>query len=56
MRRRIERALATADAAEELAKAAQAALDVAEGQVGPESTALNALRAALAKYRTAHDG
>jgi hypothetical protein len=57
MRRKIERALAVADAAEELAKAAQAVLIAAEAeQIVLDSMGLSALRAALAKYREAHDG
>ena len=57
MRRKIERALAVADAAEELAKAAQAVLIAAKvEQIVLDSMGLSALRAALAKYREAHDG
>lgn len=57
MRRKIERALAVADAAEELAKAAQTVVIAAEAeQIALESMGLSALRSALAKYREAHDG
>jgi hypothetical protein len=56
MRRKIERALALGDAAEELAKAAQAVLIAAEAeQVVLERMDLSALRAALARYRDMHD-
>jgi len=52
MRRKIERALAVSDAAEELSKAAQAVLIAAEAdQIVLNSARLNELRAALARYR-----
>jgi hypothetical protein len=51
-RRQVERALASAPAAEELAQAAQALLDAAEaGQIELDAKPLADLRAALAKYR-----
>ena len=56
MRRRIERALATADEAEELAKAAQAVLDAAEEHVGLGRVDLKPLRDSVARYRAARDG
>ena len=53
-RRRIERALVVAEAAEELAQAAESALGPAETErIGLDSESLSALRAALAKYRQA---
>jgi hypothetical protein len=56
MRRKFERALAAGDAAEELAKAAQAVLIAAEAeQVVLDSMDLSALRAALGRYRDVHD-
>ena len=55
MRRKIERALAVADAAEDLAKAAQAVLIVAgTEQIGLNRMGLSALRDALTKYREVH--
>ncbi len=57
MRRKIERALAVADAAADLAKAAQAVLIAAEAeQIAVKSAGINALRDALTKYRELHDG
>ena len=57
MRRKIERALAVADAAEDLAKAAQAVLIAAEAeQIVLSRMGLNGLREALAKYRAVRDG
>jgi len=56
MRRKIERALAVGDAAEDLAKAAQAVLMAAEAeQLVLDSMDLSALRAALGRYRDVHD-
>ena len=56
MRRKIERALAVGDAAEELAKAAQAVLNAPDAEQNVlHSTSLSALRAALARYRDVHD-
>jgi hypothetical protein len=56
MRRKIERALAAGDAAEELAASAQAVLTAADAQqIVLDITALGALRAALASYREVHD-
>jgi hypothetical protein len=55
-RRKVERALAVEDTAEELAKSSQEVLNAADAHlivVGSE--ALNALRAALARYRKLHD-
>lgn len=55
MRRKIERALAVADAAEDLAKAAQAVVIAAEAeQMVLDSRALRALRRALTRYREVH--
>src|SRR2546428_6562629 len=55
MRRKIERALAVADAAEDLAKAAQAVLIVAgTEQIGLNRMGLSALRDPLTKYREGH--
>ena len=55
MRRKIERALAVADAAEELAMAAQAVLIAAEAeQIVLNNMVLEALRDALARYREVH--
>ena len=55
MRRKIERALAVADAAEDLAKAAQAVLIVAgTEQIVLNHMGLSALRDALTKYREVH--
>ena len=57
MRRKIERALAVQDAAEDLAKAAQAVLIAAEAeQIVLSRMGLNGLREALAKYRAVRDG
>jgi len=54
-RRKVERALATVDAAQELARAAEAVVNSAETDLlGQESTGLSALRVALARYRAAH--
>jgi hypothetical protein len=54
MRRKIEQALGTADAAAELERAAEAVLMAAEAeQVDPDSLRLSALRTALARYRQA---
>jgi hypothetical protein len=56
-RRKVERALGTADEAEELAKAAQAVLKAAEaGQIDLAGGELAALRAALARYHEAGGG
>jgi hypothetical protein len=56
MRRKIERALAVGDAAEELAKSAQAVLNAADSeQIIRDRAALSSLRAALARYREVHD-
>jgi hypothetical protein len=56
MRRKIERALAVGDAAEELAKSAQAVLIAADAEpVVLDSMALSSLRSALATYREVHD-
>lgn len=56
MRRKLERALAVGDAAEELAKSAQAVLNAADAeQIILDSAALSSLRAALARYREVHD-
>jgi hypothetical protein len=52
MRRKIERALAVSDAAEGLAKAAQAVLIAVEAdQIVLNSARVNELRAALSRYR-----
>jgi len=52
MRRKIERALAVADGADDLAKAVQAVLISAETeQIATDGTRLSALRAALTRYR-----
>lgn len=52
MRRKIERALAVQDAAEDLAKAAQAVLIAAEAEQNiVDRMGLSALREALTKYR-----
>jgi hypothetical protein len=52
IRRRIERALAAADGAEQLAAAADAVLAAAEANpIGQDSTSLRALRDALVRYR-----
>jgi hypothetical protein len=51
MRRRIERALAAAEGAEQLAAAAKAVLAAAESQPIDRETSLGALRDALATYR-----
>jgi hypothetical protein len=52
MRRKIERALAVGDAADELAKSAQAVLIAADAeQIVLDSRAISALRAATARYR-----
>jgi hypothetical protein len=52
MRRRIERALAAADGAEQLAAAADAVLAALEAEpIDRDSTSLRALRDALARYR-----
>ena len=51
-RRKVERALAVTDAADQLANAAQTLLDAAElGHIAPQSPDLRALRDALAGYR-----
>ena len=56
-RRTVERALFVADAADELAEAAQMVLSEAEvEQINPERPDLAALRAALDRYRKARDG
>ena len=56
-RRKVERALAVADAAEELAKAAQTVLRAAEAeQIDLRGAGFAALRAALARYRQAGGG
>jgi hypothetical protein len=55
-RRKVERALAVEDTAEELAKSAQDVLNAADAdQIVVGSEALSALRAALARYRKLHD-
>jgi len=52
-RRTVERALFVADAADELAEAAQMVLSEAEvAQINPERPDLAALRAALDRYRS----
>jgi hypothetical protein len=57
MRRKIERVLIFAEAAEELARAAQAVLIAAEAEpMDFHGMGLGALRAALARYREARDG
>jgi hypothetical protein len=56
-RRKIERALLVAAAAEELATAAEAVLTSAKAeQVNENAMGLGALRAALARYREARGG
>jgi hypothetical protein len=56
-RRKVERALAVAEPAEELAQAAQAVLMAAQAeQIDFDSMSLSVLRAALAKYRAARGG
>ena len=53
-RRKVERALATVDAAQQLARAAETVVNSAETDpLGLESTGLSALRVALARYRAA---
>jgi len=55
-RRKVERALFVAGAADELAEAAQLVLSEAEvEQVAPERPDMAALRAALDRYRKARD-
>ncbi|HKV30802.1 MAG TPA: hypothetical protein VJT14_07285 [Candidatus Dormibacteraeota bacterium] len=55
-RRKVERALAVEDAAEELAQSAEAVLDAADAeQIVLDRTDFHALRAALARYREVHD-
>jgi hypothetical protein len=57
MRRKIARVVVFAEAAEELARAAQVALIAADAEpIDVEGMGLGALRAALARYREARDG
>ena len=57
MRRKVERALLVAEAAEELALAAEAALLAAESErVDADASHVSALRAALARYRQVSGG
>ena len=54
MRRKIERALGVADAADELGIAVEAVLTAAKAErIAPDSLALSELRAALVRYRRA---
>ncbi len=55
-RRKVERALAVEDAAEELAQSAEAVLDAADAeQIVLDTLAIAALGAALARYRKLRD-
>jgi hypothetical protein len=57
MRRKIERVVVFAEAAEELARAAQSVLVAAQAEaIDFHGMGLAALRAALARYREARDG
>jgi hypothetical protein len=57
MRRKIARVVVFAEAAEELARTAQAVLIAAEAEpIDFDGMGLGALRAALVRYRQARDG
>jgi hypothetical protein len=53
VRRKLEKDALIAAAAEDLAKAAQAVLDSAAGEQSPDGAGLDALSAALTRYREA---